>query len=217
VQNSFTHLNGNLLCGIDIETTGLDHELHDIYELAIIPVNSDFERDTERKWLDLKIKPTRPENIEWEGMNKVKSASRVKRAMDEGLESHTAMDILEHWFDGQNLGVKKIAPLGHSYAFECRFLRAWLGSLNYEAKFADYEIRDTMTIARFMNDMCDFRGENSFDYPKANLVYLANILNVEHDYGHAHTALGDVATTIDVYRRQIQELNKKMIFAGGIL
>ena len=214
MENSLSHLNGNLLCGIDIETTGLDHELHDIYEIAIIPVTQEFKRDQTRKWLNLVIQPPRPENIQWDGMHRIKSAHRVKAALESGLNTTTAMDILEHWFQLQNLGSKRIAPIGHSYAFESRFLRSWLGNINYESKFADYEIRDTMSIARFMNDMCDFRGELSFDYPKANLTYLASTLKIEHDYGHAHTALADAATTIDVYRHQMIKLNKKMIFAA---
>jgi DNA polymerase III epsilon subunit-like protein len=208
---TLSHLNGNLLCGIDIETTGLDFERHDIYEIAIIPVNGEFKRDKERKWLDLKIRPSRPENIEWDGMHKVKNANRVKDALATGLDSSTAVDIIEHWFAIQNLGTKRIAPIGHNYSFEARFLRAWLGHLNYDNKFADYEIRDTMVIGRFINDMCDFRAEK-FIYPKCSLSYLANILKVEHDYGNSHTALGDTATTIDVYRREMEELNKKMIF-----
>jgi len=205
------HLNGNLLCGIDIETTGLDFEQHDIYELAIIPIDDKFHRNINRKWLDLVIRPSRPDNIDWSGVGKTKNKSRIERAMEKGLDSHTAMTILDRWFDEQNLGSKRVAPVGHNYSFEARFLRAWLGSLNYETKFADYEVRDTMVIAKFLNDMADFRGEEKFPYPKANLTYLASTLKVEHDYGRAHTALADVATTIDVYRRQMEELNKIML------
>lgn len=210
------HLNRQLLCAIDVETTGLDHELHDIYELAIIPVNSDWKRDQSRKWLDLKIRPSRPENIDWAGTNRVKNPARIKEALASGLDSHTAMDILEHWFSIQNLGILKIAPLGHNYCFDSRFLRSWIGSLSYEAKFADWEIRDTMIIARFMNDMCDFRDEDQFPYAKVNLTYLAKTLKVDHPYGSAHSALADAATTVDVFRRQMEELNKKMIFSGAI-
>lgn len=211
---NLAHLNGNLLCGIDVETTGLDFEKHDIYEIAIIPVGDDFRRSQTRHYLDLKIKPSRPENIDWDGVARVKNVSRVKDALASGLESHTAMDIVEHWFNMQNLGTKRIAPIGHNYGFDGRFIRAWIGSLNYEAKIADYEIRDTMAIARFMNDMCDFRAEPGFTYPKCDLKYLANILKVDKDYGRAHTALADAAITIDVYRRQMEELNKKMIFSA---
>jgi DNA polymerase III epsilon subunit-like protein len=206
------HLNGHLLCGIDIETTGLDFEKHQIYELAIIPVNSDFERDSNRKWLDLKIKPSRPETIDWGGMEYVKNSKRVKNALESGLDPNTAMDILDFWFDQLGLGTKKIAPLGHNYSFESRFLRTWLGELHYESIFTDAQVRDTMSNARFMNDLCEFRTETGFDYPKCDLTYLAIVLKVEHNYGKSHSALGDAATTIDVYRKQLEKINSKMIF-----
>lgn len=207
------HLNGHLLCGIDIETTGLNFEKHEIYELAIIPVNADFERDINRKWLDLKIKPSNPNTIDWDGMEWIRNSKRVKIALEGGLDSNTAMDILDFWFNQQNLGTKKIAPLGHNYAFESRFLRMWLGELHYESLFTDAQTRDTMSNARFMNDVCEYRTETYYDYPKADLSYLASTLKVDRDYGKTHSALGDAAVTIDVYRKQIEKINSKMIFA----
>lgn len=207
------HLNGDLLCGIDVETTGLDPTKHDIYEITIIPVNGKYERDKTRPWFDLLIRPNKVSLIDWAGAGeKLKNKGRIENAIEKGIDSNTAMDLFEMWFEKQNLGTKRIAPIGHNYAFEDKFLREWLGNLNYESKFNTAQVRDTMSIARFCNDLCDLRHER-FMYPKAHLQYLASELKVYRDYGPAHTALSDTAITIDVYRRMLDELSKKMLFA----
>lgn len=206
------HLNKNLLAAINIKTTGLSFEEHEIYELAIIPINASFERDQERKWLDLKIRPDRINKVDWKGAEKIQNAHRVKDAIETGLERETAQEILRHWFEGQNLGSKLIAPVAHHFSFISRFMRMWLGDLLYESYFNDFELRDTMVIAKHMNDMSDYRAEPEFPYAKTNLVYLANLLKINHNYGKQRTALADAATVVDVYRGQMQHLNKRMIF-----
>jgi len=209
---SLAHLNKNLLCAINIKTTGLSFELHEIYELAIIPINAKFERDQDRKWLDLKIRPERVNKIDWTGAEKMANAHRVKDAIDTGLDRETAQEILRIWVERQGLGKKGIAPVAHHFSFISRFMRMWLGDLLYESYFNDMELRDTMVVAKHMNDMSDFRAEPEFPYAKTNLVYLANLLKIDHNYGKQRTALADAATVVDVYRKQMYALNKRMIF-----
>jgi len=206
------HLNKNLLCAVNIKTTGLDFEINEIYELAIIPVTAKFERDQERKWLDLKIRPERISRIDWEGAEKLRVSARVKDAVDNGIDKETAREILRMWFELQKLGSKRIAPIAHNYSFISRFLRMWLGDMQCESYFADFETRDTLVIAKHMNDMSDFRAEPEFPYPKCSLSYLANLLRIDRDYGNPRNALADAATVVDVYRGQMHALNKKMIF-----
>lgn len=211
IRRELAHLNGDLLCAVDIETTGLDHELHDIYEIAIVPVDGEFRR-AKCQWLDLLIRPIRIENIDWDGVYKCKNPKRIRKAIEEGFHPDAAIALLERWFQDRNLGTKKIAPIGSNYAFEARFLRQFLGSLNYESMFNDSQIRDTMVIARAFQDLHDFRCASwEHLFPKVGLSYLANVLKVERDYGKEHTAISDAAITVDVLRRIYEEFTKIMI------
>jgi len=203
-----------LLCAVDVETTGLEFEKHDIYELAIIPLDQNYERSKSRPWLSMLIQPVRYDTIGIGLQPKRFNREGIEKAKEKGYTSDSAREVLQRWFDLQKLGNCKIAPIGSNYSFDSRFLRMWLGDLNYESMIADYEARDTMKVAKFLNDVADWRDE-MFPYKKASLSYLSNVLNVQTDYGREHTALADAAKTADVYKRLMEALNKKMLAPGA--
>ena len=45
--NSMQHWNGNQLCVVDVETTGLDLFWHEIIQLCILPLDSDINPRTD--------------------------------------------------------------------------------------------------------------------------------------------------------------------------
>lgn len=36
------HLNGHIMAAVDVETTGLRPRYHDVIQVAVVPLNSDF-------------------------------------------------------------------------------------------------------------------------------------------------------------------------------
>ena len=36
------HLNGNILCAVDVETTGLEVGFHEIWQIAVLPLDSNI-------------------------------------------------------------------------------------------------------------------------------------------------------------------------------
>jgi len=188
------HLNGNKLCVIDVETTGLDPKKQEIIEICCVYLDS-FIKPTEN-FFHMYITPQRPETMQ-DAALKVNKTTRIE-VMKRGIDPYKAADAFEEWWNELGLGHKKrIAPLGHCYHFDMGFLKEWLGEAHYEY-FFDYHIRDTACIANYLNDRADFRSEK-YPYPKQNLQYLCNQLDVQNP--NAHSALGDCIATAECYRK----------------
>ena len=91
---SLMHLNGNILCAIDVETTGFIPGFHDVWQIAILPLNSEIRpAPVIPFYVDLKIK--RPENIEPKAvkLNRTDFFQRQLRALD----PWTAADMFDEW------------------------------------------------------------------------------------------------------------------------
>ena len=206
-QTTFIHANSNLLASIDVKTTGLDANEFEIYEIAIIPVDSFLHRRKDRLPLDLLIQPSYPEKIDWgfmEKQNGVKPA--IEKAIERGHPPHIARRLFERWVEDLYLPPKKkICPIGFNYGHEGRFLRKWMGHNHYDLVFDDTNIRDVRVIARFLNDLADLRGA-PYPFMKVGLSQLATNLKVFQDYGRIRSALGEAAVTAEVYREMLKML-----------
>jgi DNA polymerase III epsilon subunit-like protein len=198
------HWNRNQICGIDTETTGLDPNLHEIWQIAIVPVDADLEI---RNMLPFSIlmKPNNPELIDWEVPVMKRNKSRVLKAINEGFAKDIAIQLFLEWLKRLELGVnkfgadKKIIPLGHNYAFDQNFIKAWLGPDLYGEIF-DYHFRDTMVAALWLNDKAAVHAEQ-VPFSKVNLSWLAKTLNL--DFRESHDALNDAVMTIKCYKRLV--------------
>jgi len=200
-MSNMVHLNGNILCAVDVETTGRDPEKHDIIQIAVLPLDSQIKPRKDILPFYMEIAPRRPENAELSagGVNKLQLA----KIINEGMDSYRAADLLEEWFLKLKLPEnKRISPLAQNWCFDRGFLIQWLGPRMFEFIF-DGRYRDTMTAALYCNDKADFMGE-AFPYPKVNLEYLSSQLKVENI--KAHDALSDCVTTAEVYRRMLTGL-----------
>lgn len=210
-QTTLIHLNGNLLCSIDIKSTGLDSTKHEIYELGILPVDSFLHRRRDRMPLDLLIRPNYPDKIDWKLLEKNRLRSQIEKALVQGHPHHVAMQLFYRWIEDLELPQRKqIAPIGYNYSNESRFLRQWIGDLNYNVIFDDSNLRDARVFARILNDLADIRGA-PFPFRKVRLSYLAYHLNVYTDYGQDRSALHDAAITCDVYREMLAMIRKEVI------
>jgi len=187
---------GHLMCAIDTETTGLDPKKNEIWQIAILPLNSLFKPHSEYIPFYMDIKITRPDNIDKNAvkMNKVEFAKRQQRATD----PFTAADMFDTWFDSLHLPIyKKIIPLAQNWPFDREFIIEWLGRASFEYSFNPV-YRDTMTVSAFIRDQQDLRSEK-IRFPQNNLTFLCARLGVKNQ--KPHDALQDAIVTAEVYRR----------------
>jgi len=194
-DKAMNHLNGHLLCGVELNTTGPNPLEHELYQISIIPLDRFYKRSKDMNWLELTVVPGRYDNI----VNG-RDAFGAKKAVDSGIDYESAMMIFDHWWNSFDFAYKKgIAPLSHNWPTKERFLRKWMGDLNFESKFAHDEMRDIESIMRFLNDLQDSRCEK-FMINKAKRAYMAYQLGVYRNYGRERTATAKAAIDIDIYR-----------------
>jgi DNA polymerase III epsilon subunit-like protein len=172
------HLNGNLLCAVDVETTGLNFRLHDVIQISILPLDSQIKPPQTEFPFEVNMQPKRPENIEWKAATV--TTIRMVDLIQSAIDPWTAVDLFEEWFYRLNLPVgKKIMPLAHNWPFDRMFIEEWLGGpKNYEA-FFHHHYRDSMAAALYLND----RAEQHVDHipvPKVNLEYCCTVFGIKN-------------------------------------
>ncbi len=192
------HLNNNLLCVVDVETTGTRVGFHDLIQVCVLPLDSELKPWKGVVPFYMDIKPRRPENCTPELVPLHRE--KLCRAQISGMDADRAADLFAEWYQKLKLlPNKRISPLAQNWPFDRGFMIDWLGPTGFEEYF-DARYRDTMVAALFDNDVADFRAELC-PYPKVNLQYLATTLGVLTD--RSHDAIQDCLTTAEVYRRLI--------------
>jgi len=203
--NAMIHWNGNQLCVIDCETTGLEPGWHDLIQICILPLDSNIRPRRDVMPFYIEMIPENPERADPKAMqiNRLDFAIIGQR----GHDQEKAKDLLADWIDKLKLPMtkyhnrKKILPLGQNYGFDKGFIKAWLGVETYNDYF-HYGERDTKAIANYLNDRAAMHVEK-VPFSKTSLTWLANKLNVPHE--KAHDALADCVTTAKVYQRFLQQ------------
>ena len=201
---SMQHWNGNQLCSIDCETTGLDCQYDEILQIAIIPLDSNIEPRKDIMPFTLFMKPEHPERIDPQALHVNKL--RLETIMEHGVDRILAEELLEKWIHSLGLPVtkygtpKKIIPLGQNYCFDRGFITNWLGNKLYDEYF-DYHYVDTMITANYLNDRAAMRAEK-VPFSKINLVYLASTLKIPHE--GAHDAIKDAIMAAAVYKQMLK-------------
>lgn len=198
---SMQHWNGHQVCAIDIETTGLEAGYHEIIQICILPLDSNFLPRKDVLPFYMPLKPNFPDRLD-----KAAIELNLDNALDcmlKGFNSETAKDLLDEWVNKLKLpytptGVRKrIMPLGANFAFDRGFLIDWLGPLNYSNYF-DGRFRDIIVVANFINDKAGMHGD-VVPYSKVKLGWLATKLNVTKY--QQHDALHDCLMTAEIYRK----------------
>lgn len=194
------HWYGNQMCVVDVETTGLDPLFHEIIQLAVVPIDSNFEPCADKKPFTILIKPKNIEGIDRKAM-KVHGFT-VKELLEQGFDSEAAIEFFLKWVDELDLpylmnGERyRIMPLGQNYSFDRSFIMDWLGADLYNDIF-HYHFRDTMITAHYLNDRSAMHAED-IPYKKANLAYLATQHEIPHE--RSHDAFADCLVTAALYK-----------------
>jgi len=191
-------LNGNVLCAIDVETTGTVAGYHELTQVCFLPLDDDLNPRKDVVPFDLLIKIEREERIDWDALRITKT--NFMKHQQTAIDQYTAADLFDSWVEKLNLPLnKRISPLAHNWPFDRSFIMEWLQPTGF-GNYIDGRYRDSMATANSINDTYDLLNE-PIPFPKVNLAYLVSLLKLER-HG-AHTALGDCMDTAQVYRKLI--------------
>jgi DNA polymerase III epsilon subunit-like protein len=186
---------GEQLCAIDVETTGVDPDYHEIIQIAIVPLNSDI---VPNETIPVFYTNIAPEHIERAEVSALRTNGLdLPSLASTAPHSETVIQMLEDWFSSLPVEPgKRIIPLAHNYRFEHDFLSRWLGISLYDQFFHGHT-RDSMHLASSINDRYALRGKT----PPFRGLALGKLCKhfgiVNHN---AHDALADSLTCAKVYR-----------------
>jgi DNA polymerase III epsilon subunit-like protein len=196
---SLLNLNGNVLCAVSCETTGLRAGFHDLIQICVLPLDNELKPQRGIIPFYVDVKPRRPENCQ-KGDTKV-NRTRLCQIMLNGLDADKAADLFDEWALKLKLGhEKRISPISSKWPLDRDFMIDWMGRENFEYNF-DARYRDTQAAALYMNDRADFQVEQ-IQFGRVGLTSLANRLHVERDI--KHDALQDCLVIAECYRKMVK-------------
>ena len=193
----------HVCCVIDVETTGTEIGYHEIAQLCILPVDTNFDVRKDVNPLYLHIRPEHPKRVDPQAM-KVNGLS-MQKLMSSGIDTIAAMNMFERWYNKLvplnkgGMHQAKIIPLGHNYCqFDKGMIEAWLAIGGYEYNdFFHWHPRDTQVTGAYINDRHETRGLEP-PFRELNLNYLCNKFGIDNE--NAHDALSDCAVTAKIYK-----------------
>lgn len=190
------HLNGNLLCAVDCETSGDDPGYHDLLKLAVLPLSHALEPWYLHKPFEMELKPKRPEN--YDPTDKKVNRLLFCHAQTHGMDPDRAADLFEEWVAKWNLAPgKMISPLAQNWPHDRGFLIDWLGKRGF-SDFFDARYRDTMSLANAINDREDMKIEPA-PFTRIGLKNLCAYFCIDNP--HPHDPLSDCIATAAVYKK----------------
>jgi DNA polymerase III epsilon subunit-like protein len=198
-NQSLENLNGNVICAIDTETTGLSPGHHDIIEVAVVPLDANLDPMKDVIPFDTLIKPKRPQNVDPKAMavNKIK----LEDLEINGLDPWRAGDLFWEWFQKLQLAPgKKIVPLGKNWAFDAGFIKDWLQPQMFNDVF-HHRVRELSAVINFFNDRAEFQQPGSkAPFPQQALGDVAARLELNFER-QAHRAIDDALMCARVYKK----------------
>lgn len=196
--NSFLHLHGNLLAAVDVETTGNDPSQHEIIQIAVIPLDSNFEQVADHFYSN--IRPEYPHRAQ-------PISTEVHRLDLDELEIHApskweVLEMFENWYERLDLPMgKNLVPIAHNWSgMESCFLREFFG-IDAFGHFFHYHPRCTMMFANFINDITMVRDNNRV-FNSVSLAWLCRYFQVQND--NPHDALSDAKAEGQLYKRMLE-------------
>lgn len=196
------HLNGNLLCSIDVETTGLIPGTHDIASICILPLDEQIQPHPDLNPFHMILQPKRPENADPEALKICRF--KIADLILDGIDPWRAVDLFDEWITDLRLPPgKKLVPLAHNWVYDRSWLIDWMGGVSFEHYF-HFIYRDPLPVANYYQDVADFRCYDPLPFTHFKLGYLARKLDIDVDsFGRLHDSLVDSVVCAEVYRRLI--------------
>ncbi len=188
--------NGNLLCAVDIETSGTDVETHEVVQLAIVPLNFDYTPLKTIKPFNKLICPVGdldPGSTKVHGLTSemLSLAPPKERVIDRLLDWVNSLELV---FD------RRLIILAHNSSFEIKWVNRFLGLPLYE-KIFNAATRDSMTLALGINDIAAHRGRKP-PFEKVSLPWLCNHFGIVNP--KAHDAYYDAVACAAVYKKLLE-------------
>jgi DNA polymerase III epsilon subunit-like protein len=209
MAQSMQHWNGNMVCAIDCETTGIDPAVNEICQLAILPLDSNLKPIQNIIPFNIHITPSGPEAIDPEAMSINKK--KLSNLMLYGVTPERAVDLFIDWMERLPLPMTRkgghrcrVIPLGCNFSFDKAFIMRLLGADLYDC-YLDPRIRDVMEFSLSINDCYGMNGQK-VRYSKNNLTWLCK----QHEINTtgAHDALVDCRITANLYREMLKEFSQ---------
>lgn len=200
---SLVTINNNLMCAMDVETTGLDPFFHEIVQICFLPLDQNLMPSKVHKCFVQKIKPRYMDRIDLKAMTV--NQTTLYDIIETGITYDHSIDLFAYWFDHLKLDDKKsIVPLGHNLYFDMPFIHNWLGPEAYR-RYIFGHVRDTQAIAAYLNDRAEFHAEEP-PFPTLKLKELCRKLGITIIEDGCHDALYDAYLTAQVYKKLLTEL-----------
>ena len=211
------HHNDNLLCVLDVETSGLVAGYHEILQIAAVPLGDDYRWNRHLPFFNHIMRPDFVERVDPDAIKTLRrtdtsldyakvviSKADIARFCNEGIDQSKCADMFIAWFEKLRLKPKKrLIPIGHNIQFDMEMIKHWLGQDTYDYIF-DPRWRDTMSVSLFWNDVDAFRGDRC-TFKDAKLGSLCTSLKVENM--QAHNAFDDAIATAECYGRMVKQFN----------
>lgn len=190
------HWNGNLLCAVDIETTGTDVERHEVIQIAIVPLGVDY---GPAKGLKPFVTYVRPEGECDPEATAVHGIAPETLALAPSKER--VIDRLIKWVNDLDLVFdRRLLMLAHNGTFENRFLNRFLGQDLYYQIF-NANSRDSMFLAVGINDLAVSQGKRP-PFERVNMEWLCTHFGITNP--KAHDAYFDALACAAVYRELLK-------------
>lgn len=198
-DRSMVHLNRNIMCSTDCETTGLRVGYHEITQVCFMPLNEKLEPHTNHLSFDMLIKPEHPERMEKGVPNRAKQI--CWEAVEHGYPAAVAFELFERWYKELGLHDKRrIVPLAFNWPFERMWYIDWMGWENFNF-YIDGAYRDLLALTHMHNDRSDFHVEKArFPTPERKLATVCRNLGVDVEDARLHDCIYDSYLTAKAYK-----------------
>jgi DNA polymerase III epsilon subunit-like protein len=200
------HWNGDICVVLDVETTGLNPDVHEIWQIAAIPLDSNFDVHPNYIPLNLFMRPSHFDRLDPEAL-KVTAANKEK-LMSYGVTQDKGVDLFIEWIENLNIPLSRrggrncrIIPMGYNYLqFDLPFIKRWMGAELYTEYFS-HRVLDPYVVAEYINDMAAFAAE-PVPYSKLSLGWVAKQHKIDTSMGKLHDAMTDASITAKIYQAQ---------------
>jgi len=197
--SSLPQHNGNLICAVDLETTGSDPDKHEIIQLAFVPLDTDYTMLETIEPFYMNVKPLHPETAD-------PAATRVHglnldHLVLNGVDPDEVNERFEDWFADLELAFdRRLIMLAHNCQFEIKFLSKLFGPHFMERVF-NFQTRDSMAAAIYINDHAVMQGKVP-PFDRVNLTHLCTVLGIKNP--KEHDAFADATAGALVYRELLK-------------